>query len=66
VVIILIRVCLLNPSQSRGVTLYFAHLQDQPMSLFHKAGIAALLGEDSFQPSIVAVIQRIEAVDLAR
>jgi hypothetical protein len=50
----------------RGVTLYFAHLQDQPMRVFHKAGIAAALGEDAFQPSIVAVIQRIEAVDLAR
>jgi len=57
---------LVQTYKSRGVTLYFAHLQDQPMSLFHRAGIAALLGEDSFQPSIVAVIQRIEAVDLAR
>jgi hypothetical protein len=36
------------------------------MRVFHKAGIAAALGEDAFQPSITAVIQRIEPMDLAR
>ncbi|KIM31499.1 hypothetical protein M408DRAFT_260748 [Serendipita vermifera MAFF 305830] len=57
---------LLQTYKTRGVTLYIAHLRDQPMKLFQKAGIAKLLGEEAFQPNIAAVIQRIEAVDLAR
>jgi hypothetical protein len=52
--------------QTRGVTLYFAHLRDQPLWMFTKAGIVQLLGEDAFQPSIMATIQRIEAVDFAQ
>lgn len=52
--------------QTSGVTLYFTHLRDQPLWMFTKAGIVKLLGEDAFQPSIVATINRIEIVDLAR
>lgn len=52
--------------RNRGVSLYFAHLRNQPLKMFTKAGISKLLGEDAFQPNIAAVIERIETVDLAR
>ncbi|PVF96042.1 hypothetical protein CPB86DRAFT_710075 [Serendipita vermifera] len=57
---------LVQTYRNRGVILYFAHLQGQPMRMFNKAGITKAVGEDAFQPNIGAVIQRVEMIDLAR
>ncbi len=45
----LVQVC-----ESKGITIVFSHVNDQPMKVMEKAGFIELVGEENFQPSISA------------
>ncbi|KRN89000.1 SulP family inorganic anion transporter [Ligilactobacillus ceti] len=40
-----------------GISVIFSHVNEQPFSVFKKAGMLDLIGEDSFQPNIEAALQ---------
>lgn len=53
----LVQVC-----KSKGITIVFSHVNDQPMKVMEKAGFVELVGEENFQPSISAALDRAEEV----
>lgn len=53
----LVRVC-----KSKGITIVFSHVNDQPMKVMEKAGFIELVGEENFQPSISAALDRAEEI----
>ena len=53
----LVQVC-----KSKGITIVFSHVNDQPMKVMEKAGFIELVGEDHFQPSISAALDRAEEI----
>lgn len=53
----LVQVC-----KSKGITIVFSHVNDQPMKVMEKAGFIELVGEENFQHSISAALDRAEEV----
>lgn len=53
----LVQVC-----KSKGITIVFSHVNDQPMKVMEKAGFIELVGEENVQPSISAALDRAEEV----
>ncbi|WP_373211146.1 SulP family inorganic anion transporter [Holdemanella biformis] len=53
----LVQVC-----KSKGITIVFSHVNDQPMKVMEKAGFIELVGEENFQPSISAALDRAEEI----
>ena len=53
----LVQVC-----KSKGITIVFSHVNDQPMKVMEKAGFIELVGKVNFQPSISATLDRAEEV----
>ena len=53
----LVQVC-----ESKGITVVFSHVNDQPMNVMEKAGFIELVGEENFQPSISAALNRAEEI----
>lgn len=47
----LVQVC-----KSKGITIVFSHVNDQPMKVMKKAGFIELVGKVNFQPSISAAL----------
>lgn len=48
--------------KSKGITVVFSHVNEQPMRVMTKAGFVELVGEDNFCPNITAALQRAENV----
>ena len=48
--------------ESKGVTIVFSHVNEQPMKVMKKAGFAALAGEENFCPNITAALERAEEI----
>lgn len=53
----LVQVC-----ESKGITIVFSHVNDQPMKVMEKAGFIELVGEENFQHSISAALDRAEEI----
>lgn len=53
----LVQVC-----KSKGITIVFSHVNDQPMKVMEKAGFIELIGEENFQHSISAALDRAEEI----
>lgn len=53
----LVQVC-----KSKGITIVFSHVNDQPMKVMEKAGFIELVGKENFQPSISAALDRAEEI----
>ena len=53
----LVQVC-----KSKGITIVFSHVNDQPMKVMEKAGFIELVGKVNFQPSISAALDGAEEV----
>lgn len=53
----LVQVC-----KSKGITIVFSHVNDQPMKVMEKAGFIELVGKVNLQPSISAALDRAEEV----
>ena len=53
----LVQVC-----ESKGITIVFSHVNDQPMKVMEKAGFIELVREENFQPSISAALDRAEEI----
>ena len=53
----LVQVC-----KSKGITIVFSHVYDQPMKVMEKAGFIELVGKVNFQPSISAALDRAEEI----
>lgn len=53
----LVQVC-----ESKGITIVFSHVNDQPMKVMEKAGFIELVGKENFQPSISAALDRAEEI----
>lgn len=53
----LVQVC-----KSKGITIVFSHVNDQPMKVMEKAGFIELVGEENFQHSISAALDRTEEI----
>ena len=53
----LVEVC-----ESKGITLVFSHVNEQPMKVMKKAGFTELVGEENFQPNISAALNRAEEI----
>ena len=48
--------------ESKGVTIVFSHVNEQPMKVMKKAGFVALAGEENFCPNITAPLERAEEI----
>ena len=53
----LVQVC-----ESKGITIVFSHVNDQPMKVMEKAGFIELVGKENFQSSISAALDRAEEI----
>lgn len=53
----LVQVC-----KSKGITIVFSHVNDQPTKVMEKAGFIELVGKVNFQPSISAALDRAEEI----
>lgn len=53
----LVQVC-----KSKGITIVFSHVNDQPMKVMEKAGFIELVGKVNFQPSISAALDCAEEI----
>ena len=53
----LVKIC-----ESKGITLVFSHVNEQPMRVMKKAGFIELVGEENFRPNISAALKRAEEV----
>ena len=53
----LVKIC-----ESKGITLVFSHINEQPMRVMKKAGFIELVGEENFRPNISAALKRAEEV----
>ena len=48
--------------ESKGVTIVFSHVNEQPMKVMKKTGFVALAGEENFCPNITAALERAEEI----
>ena len=48
--------------ESKGVTIVFSHVNEQPMKAMKKAGFIALAGEENFCPNITSALERAEEI----
>ena len=48
--------------ESKGVTIVFSHVNEQPMKAMKKAGVTELVGAESFCPNITAALERAEEI----
>lgn len=48
--------------QSKGITVIFSHVNEQPMKVMKKAGFTELIGAENFCPNITAALKRAEEV----
>lgn len=48
--------------ESKGVTIVFSHVNEQPMKVMKKAGFVALAGEENFCPNITVALERAEEI----
>ena len=48
--------------ESKGVTIVFSHVNEQPMKVMKKAGFVALAGKENFCPNITAALERAEEI----
>lgn len=48
--------------ESKGVTIVFSHVNEQPMKVMKKAGFVALAGEENFCSNITAALERAEEI----
>ncbi len=48
--------------KSKGVTVVFSHVNEQPMKAMKKAGFTDLVGEENFCPNITAALERAEEI----
>lgn len=53
----LVEVC-----ESKGITVVFSHVNEQPMKVMEKAGFTELIGKENFQPNISTALKRAEEV----
>ena len=53
----LVKIC-----ESKGITLVFSHVNEQPMRVMQKAGFVELVGKENFQASISDALKRAEEV----
>ncbi len=53
----LVKIC-----ESKGISLVFSHVNEQPMRVMKKAGFVELVGEENFRPNISAALKRAEEV----
>lgn len=53
----LVKIC-----ESKGITLVFSHVNEQPMHVMEKAGFVELVGKENFQSNISAALKRAEEV----
>ena len=52
--------------ESKGVTVVFSHVNEQPMKVMEKAKFKELAGEENFCPNITAALERAEKIAGAR
>lgn len=48
--------------ESKGITMVFSHVNEQPMKVMEKAGLVELAGKDNFCPNIAAALDRAECI----
>ena len=48
--------------ESKGVTIVFSHVNEQPMKAMKKAGFTELVGAENFCPNITAALERAEEI----
>ena len=48
--------------ETRGITVVFSHVNEQPMKVMDKAGFTKRVGKENFQPNIRAALKRAEEV----
>ena len=48
--------------ESKGITVVFSHVNEQPMKIMQKSGFAELVGEENFCPNISAALKRAEEI----
>lgn len=53
---------LVKTCESKGITLVFFHVNEQPMHVMEKAGFVELVGKENFQSNISAALKRAEEV----
>ena len=53
----LVKIC-----ESKGITLVFSHVNEQPMRVMQKAGFVELVGKENFQANISDALKRAEEV----
>ena len=53
---------LVKTCESKGITLVFSHVNEQPMHVMEKAGFVELVGKENFQSNISAALKRAEEV----
>ena len=53
---------LVKTCESKGITLVFSHVNEQPMHVMEKAGFVGLVGKENFQSNISAALKRAEEV----
>ena len=53
----LVKIC-----ESKGISLVFSHVNEQPMRVMKKAGFIELVGKENFHPNISAALKRAEEV----
>lgn len=51
---------LVKACESKGITLVFSHVNEQPMHVMEKAGFVELVGKENFQSNISAALKRAE------
>lgn len=53
---------LVKTCESKGITLVFSHVNEQPLHVMEKAGFVELVGKENFQSNISAALKRAEEV----
>ena len=48
--------------ESKGITVVFSHVNEQPMKVMQKTGFVELVGEENFCPNISAALKRAEEI----
>lgn len=48
--------------ESKGITMVFSHVNEQPMKVMQKSGFVELVGEENFCPNISAALKRAEEI----
>ena len=53
---------LISVCESKGITVVFSHVNEQPMKVMQKSGFAELVGKENFCPNISAALKRAEEI----